>query len=69
MENAKMVNGYIQTQEGKWVLAPETKTEADAMYYNQRVAYDPQDTRHIIGRYTANGEVVRYSLYPEKSGE
>lgn len=69
MENATTVNVYIQTQEGKWVLSPEAKAASAAMYYDQRVAYDPQDQRHIIGRYTASGEVSRYSLFPAKTGE
>lgn len=58
MEN--QINGYIQTPEGKWVLSQEAKAEALATYYSGRLAYDSQDLRHAIGRYTSSGEIAYF---------
>lgn len=63
----KIVNGYTKDKDGKWILTEEAKAEAKALYYNGRLAYDPQDTRHAIGRYNALGEVILFQPWPSKS--
>lgn len=60
------VNGYVQNAEGKWILTEEAKAEATALYYSGRLAYDPQDQRHAIGRYSATGEVIPFQPWPSK---
>lgn len=59
-QNQRVVNGYIQNAEGKWILTEEAKQEAKALYYSNRLAYDPNDNRHAIGRYSPNGEVIPF---------
>lgn len=51
------MNGYIQNEDGKWVLSEQAKAESLAMYYQGRLAYDPQDLRFAVGSYTATGEI------------
>lgn len=60
MEDIKTVNGYYQGADGKWYLSDGAKAEAKALYYNRRLAYDPQDTRHAIGTYNEFGEIVPF---------
>lgn len=64
MEDIKIVNGYYQGVDGKWYLTDEAKAESKAAYYSGRLAYDPQDTRHAIGRYNQYGEVVPFKPWP-----
>jgi len=64
MEDIRIVNGYYQSSDGKWYLTDEAKAEQKAMYYSGRLAYDPQDTRHAIGRYNQWGEVVPFQPWP-----
>jgi hypothetical protein len=68
MENeVRIVNGYVQNSEGKWVLTEEAKAESLALYYSGRLAYNREDTRHAIGRYNAVGEVIPFKPWPTKS--
>jgi hypothetical protein len=55
-----MIDGYIQNAEGKWVLTDEWKAKQEALYYSGRLAYDPQDQRFAVGRYTSTGEVIYF---------
>lgn len=61
-----MMPGYIQDTDGKWIMSEESKAEGQAMYYSGRLAYDPQDLRHAIGRYNAVGEVIPFQPWPSK---
>lgn len=63
----RVVNGYVQDKDGKWVLTEEAKAESKALYYSGRLAYDPQDLRHAIGKYNAFGEVVPFTPWPSKT--
>ncbi len=54
------VNGYFQNAEGKWQMTEASKQESLRMYYSGRLAYDPQDLRHAVGRYNEHGEVVPF---------
>lgn len=68
MENElNEVAGYVQNEQGKWILTEEAKAESLAMYYSGRLAYDPQDLRHSIGRYTSTGAVVPFTTWPTTS--
>lgn len=60
MTEQRVVNGYAQNNEGKWILTEEAKAEAKAMFYSHRLAYDPNDSKHAIGRYSPNGEVIPF---------
>ena len=56
MENeVREVNGYVQNEQGKWVLTEAAKAESLALYYSGRLAYSKEDTRHAIGRYNSVG--------------
>lgn len=67
MENeVREVNGYVQNSDGKWVLTEAAKAESLALYYTSRLAYDKEDTRHAIGRYNSQGEVIPFQLWPSK---
>lgn len=59
-------NGYVQNADGKWILTEEAKAESRRMYYSGRLAYDPQDPRHAIGRYNEFGEVIPFQPWPSK---
>ena len=61
------MEGYVQNENGKWVLTPETKAQSLALYYSGRLAYDKEDTRHPIGRYNSVGEVIPFTLWPSKT--
>lgn len=61
------VNGYIQDADGKWILTDQARAESLAMYYKGRLAYDPQDPRHAIGRYNEVGEVIPFKPWPSKT--
>lgn len=63
----RVVNGYTQDTDGKWVLTEEAKAEAKAMYYKNRLAYDSNDRRHPIGRYNEYGEVIPFTPWPSKT--
>ena len=64
MENeVRVVNGYMQDTDGKWILTEETKAAAKAAYYAGRIAYDPQNPSHAIGKYTPTGEVVPFASW------
>lgn len=65
MEESKVVNGWYRGTDGGLYLTDEAKAESKAMYYNRRLAYDPQDTRHSVGVYNEYGEVVPYNVWPE----
>jgi len=67
MENeVRVVNGYVQNSDGKWVLTEEAKAESKALYYSGRLAYDREDTSHAIGRYNSIGEVIPFKPWPSK---
>lgn len=63
MDEVREVAGYIQGQDGGWILKPEVKAQADAMYYSNRLAYSAQDPRHPVGRYSPTGEVLHFKLW------
>jgi hypothetical protein len=63
MEENTVVNGYVKNSDGKWVLTPEAKVASLAQYYNQRLAYDPNDRRYAIGMYTPTGEVTPFNKW------
>lgn len=68
MENGvQVVNGYMQDQDGKWVLTPEAKAEATAMYYSGRLAYNREDSRIAIGRYSPTGEVIPFKRWTDNT--
>lgn len=67
MSEVRVVNGYYQTAEGKWCLTEEAKAESKALYYSGRLAYDPVETKHPIGRYNALGEVIPFKPWPSKT--
>jgi hypothetical protein len=41
-------------------INPECIAAQKAAYFNQRVAYDPRDTRKMIGTYSPTGEVIPF---------
>ncbi len=63
----RIVNGYTQDVDGKWILTEEAKAAALAMYYTNRLAYDNTDRRHPIGRYSPTGEVIPFEPWPSKT--
>lgn len=68
MENeVREVNGYVQNEQGKWVLTEAAKAESLALYYSGRLAYDREDTRHPVGRYNSVGEVIPFTPWPSKT--
>lgn len=68
MENSvREVNGYVQNEQGKWVLTEAAKAESLALYYSGRLAYGNEDTRHAIGRYNSVGEVIPFQPWPSKT--
>ena len=38
----------------------EARARAKARYYSNRPAYDPQNKRIMIGRYSPEGEVIKF---------
>jgi hypothetical protein len=68
-QDEQVVNGYYKTAEGTWSQTENSKNESLATYYSNRVAYDPQDRRRIIGHYSPTGEVITFSKFPAKSAE
>lgn len=54
------INGYVQNSEGKWVMTEASKQESLRLYYSGRLAYDPRDPKHAIGRYNEYGEVIPF---------
>jgi hypothetical protein len=57
------LGAMIRDTDGKWIVSPEAKAEALAMYYSGRLAYSREDRRVPIGRYTPTGEVIPFSRH------
>lgn len=61
MENeVNEVNGYIQDTDGKWIMTEKSKSDALALYYSNRVAYEKSERRQAIGLYSPTGEVIPF---------
>lgn len=67
-EQVERLGAMIRDTDGKWIVSPEAKAEALAMYYSGRLAYSSEDRRTPIGRYTATGEVVPFSRHHVSAG-
>ena len=66
MENVNQperLGAMIRDTDGKWIVSPEAKAEALAMYYSGRLAYSREDRRMPIGRYSPTGEVIPFSRH------
>lgn len=54
---------YIENEQGEWVVDPEFDREARELYYSGRLFYESNDHRFPAGRYTADGQVVRFTRW------
>lgn len=63
VESVERCGAFIRDTDGKWIVSPEARAEATAMYYSGRLAYSPEDTRKCIGRYSPTGEVIPFELW------
>ena len=56
-------NFYVQNEQSEWVIDPEFDKKASALYYSGRLFYEPNEHRFPTGRYTADGQVVRFNQW------
>lgn len=62
-QEPRRVGIYIENEQGEWVVDPEFDREARERYYEGRLFYEPNEHRFPTGRYTADGQVVRFNQW------
>lgn len=65
--NPQSLAVYTRNEDDKLVFANRDMLDADMkrLYYQERLAYDPNNENYAIGRYDWDGKVVPFSIKEE----